>query len=432
MRFLITVTLLLCALSSQAVELTLTRALELAETHSHTRKQAQANSAAAARTVTATRAERFPTLAASAYATRVDEIPILDIEIPRLFSIRREIGTLEHYQADLRVTLPVWTGGRIGSAIALARANRTYWQALESLDLNALQYATRTEYFGLYRSLRLREAADASLKRTAIIRMDVRSMYAAGVVDSVDILEANLAFTTADFAARQADILVRTAEIHLLTRLGLTTGERLILIDSVPEPPLYLTAYPGSTERPEKLAAQAGIDLNAARVRQEKAEYFPTVAIFGGYAYGKPNQNMFEDKWNDYFTIGASLSWKFNLGFKTKQNTARAGLELEAARHYYQRVDEQVTQEGRLAFEQLKMAHEQYMRTREEHRIARANYDLASSRHVEGDLSSNRLLEIETTLTTAESALAAAVADFYIAESAYLYTIGSENLGKGL
>jgi len=47
-------------------------------------------------------------------------------------------------------------------------------------------------------------------------------------------------------------------------------------------------------------------------------------------------------------------------------------------------------------------------------------------------MSSNRLLELETTLTQAESSLATAVADYYIAESGYLYAIGSENLGKGI
>jgi len=80
----------------------------------------------------------------------------------------------------------------------------------------------------------------------------------------------------------------------------------------------------------------------------------------------------------------------------------------------------------------MQLAYEKYISTRKEYRIAAESFSLARSRHENGVLSGNRLLEIEASLTVAESSLAAARVDFYIVESGYLHSIGSEELGKGL
>ncbi len=157
----------------------------------------------------------------------------------------------------------------------------------------------------------------------------------------------------------------------------------------------------------------------------------PTLAAFGGYSYGKPNQDQFGGDWNDYFSVGATATWSLNLGLQTRSQVSRAKLELEAAEHFHSSVREAVTLQGQLAFEQLRLAHEQYVTAREEQVIASANYRLAQARHREGALSSNRLVEIQGALAQAEASLAAAAADFYVAESAYWYAVGSELLGKG-
>jgi outer membrane protein TolC len=104
-----------------------------------------------------------------------------------------------------------------------------------------------------------------------IIRQDVRSMHAAGAADSVDVWEANLAYTSADHAVRQADIAVRGAEIRLLTRLGWSPDRAVTLVDAIPEPPQQLARLAESGVRPEVRAAEAGVGLSRAQVRQQRA-----------------------------------------------------------------------------------------------------------------------------------------------------------------
>ena len=432
-RFIVSAAILATlAGSSTARDITLTEALRLAEEHSHRLKQSQARTEAASQSLRAARSERFPTLSAAAAASYIDEVPRMEIGLPGLGSISRDFGTRETYQADLRLTVPLLTGGRISSAVDMAQAGRQYADASAQIDTDLLYYQTRLDYFGLYRALELRQAAQASLRRTEIIRKDVISRYEAGAADSVDLLESDLAHTRATFAVTQADIDLRAQEIRLLVRLGQPAGDQLDPADSLPEPPDQLDTLELSSGHPELDAAQAVIALGQAQVNSENSGFFPSLAASGGYSYGRPNLDRFANDWNDYWTVGAQLNWSFNLGFKTTARKRAAQYDLRAACSHRDDVTETLTRETDLALERLRLAHRRWLSSRDEYNLTSANYRLARIQHQSGVLSANRLLEIEAALTLAESSLAAARVDFYIAQSGYFYTLSSDKLGKGI
>ena len=424
--------LLLVASAASARELTLEQALRLAEEHSHALKEAESNRKAAEKSLSAAQAERFPTLSLDANARYVNEVPALSINIPGVFLLSRDFGSNETYQADLRLTVPIYTGGRISSAIAMARSGHDYRTAMNDLERDRVYLQARLDYFGYIKALALRRTADASLKRTTILKDNIRSLYNAGAADSVDLLEAHLASTKADFQVRQAEINTESQRINLVSRLGLSAREQVELSDTIPDPPQSLTGSDPAGQRPELRAALAGVGMAEGRVRSEQAGYFPTIAAFGGYSYGKPNIDPFSNKWNDNFTVGARLQWSFNLGGSTPSNKSEATYERDAAQRRYDNVAETITRESDLAYEQLKLAHQRYQSAATEWRLAGANYELAREQHRNGALTSNRLLEIEAALTQAEASLAAFKVDFYIAQSAYYFALADERLGKGL
>jgi outer membrane protein len=428
----ILLTLLMATSATSARELTLEQTLRLAEEHSLALKEAEANRLSAEKAISAATAERFPTLSLDATAKYVDEVPSLNITIPNMFQLSREFGSKESYQTDLRLTLPLYTGGRISSAIALARSGRDYRAAMNDLERDRAYLQARMDYFGYIKSVALQQTAAASLTRTGIVRDDVRSLYDAGAADSVALLETHLAYTKADFQICQAEINVASQRINLLSRLGLSAKETLELVDSLPDP----SEQPATSEtpgvRPELQAAQAAVQSGEARVRSEESGYFPTLAAFGGYSYGKPNIDPFSNQWNDNFTVGAKLQWSFNLGGSTVSRKSAAIYDLTAAQRRYDNVAETITRETDLAYEQLKLALQRYQSARVEWQLAGANFQLAREQHSNGVLTSNRLLEIEAALTLAEGSLAAAKADYYIAQSVYFFAQADERLGKGL
>ena len=431
MRYFAVLLLIISSGPAAARDLSLDQALRLAEQHSGQLKAYQAAFDAADATVGSARSERYPTLSLDSRAVYISDIASLNINIPGIFEMSREIGSKEVYQTDLRLALPLYTGGRISSAIASAESGREYAQASAQAALNAVQLQARLDYLGLRRALQTKRAAEASLNRTTIISDDIQSSYSAGAVDSVDILEARLALSRAEFQLRQAEVLVRTQTVQLATRLGLPVTEQVVAVDTLPDP----SNVPLSAEvtgRPELDAAGASVSLARAGLKSKNSGWLPTLSAFTGYSYGKPNNDQFSGDWNDYYTFGAQLNWSLNLGLGNARRTASARAELEAARFRLQDLSESINREAEIAAENLRLAFTRYVSTRDQLEITRDNYRLARSQHENGILSANRLLEIEAALTEVEALALAAKVDFYIVQSSYYYTTGDENLGKGI
>jgi len=432
MKKTLLILLTLTAASVLSRDLSLEQALRLAVEHSQTLKAAEADRLSAESMVSAAQAERFPTLSLDASARYIDQVSAFTIDIPPMVHIEREIGSHEAYQADWRLRIPLYTGGRISSAVAMAKSSRDYQIAMNDLQRDRVLLQARVDYFNLSRAMELQRAAEASLKRTEIIQKDVHWLFDAGAADSIDLLDARLARTRSDFALRQAEINIESSRIYLLSHIGLSATEQVTLVDSLPDPTVDLNRITPSGTRPELTAAGAGVKIGEAKVGTEQSAYLPSLAAYGGYSYGKPNLDQFNNTWNHYFTVGAQLQWSLNLGGRTASRKKATVHSLDAARRHYDDVVESITRETDLAFEQLRLAHTRYFSALDEWRIAGADFELARQQHQNGALTSNRLLEIEASLSQSEASLAAAKLDFYIAQSAYYFAVANDNLGKGL
>jgi outer membrane protein len=431
MRYVGIVIILFTALSTQAREVNLTQALQMAEQHSFSLQKSRVNVVGAEADVKVARADRLPTLNATGTGYYVSEIPTMTISAGPV-SVTRDMGTDQTYQADFRLSVPVFTGGRITGGIDAAKATFLYYSALELVDKDKTAFQTRLEYFNLQKADRQVLSAKAALSRAQVIDKNVRSLFDAGAADSVNLLEATLAVTKATFGVTQAESNRRSTEIRFAYLLGLNPSENISLSDSLPAPSSENQLAKVSQTKPELLASDAGINMSKSKLKLASADYFPTVSAFGGYSYGKPNLDRFNNRWNDYFTFGANLNWSFNIGNKTGKKRVALNNYLKAAQLDRQQLEENLNREADIYSEQLKLAFTRYQSARTEFSIAQANYLLAEAQHRDGVMASNVLLQIEADLREAESSLAASLADYYIAQSAYFYAIGSENLRKGL
>jgi outer membrane protein TolC len=422
---------LLMSLTAQARELSLKQALELAVQHSHRLKKAAAERQASESALGSAKAARLPSLSVQAFAFYNNEVPSFDIDLPLGQTISREVGSKENYQTDLRLSVPLYTGGKISGKIGAASATVDLYRALEDANLDQLLYQTRLEYLSLYRADRLFDVTRASQKRAAIIRDDVHSLFLAGAADSVDLLETDLAWAQADFKVKEAASLRRSAEIRLIILLNLLAEDSLVILDVLRQPQSMETED-ACVPRAELRAAKAAVALSRAQVRLAQSAYFPTISAYGGYSYGKPNLDFFNNTWNDYFTVGARLSWSFNVGRKERFEAQRAEYSYHAAQRERDETVERLEREKQLALESLGLAYQKYETAQYTYEIASDNYRLAVQKHRRGAMSSNHLLQVETSLSEAEAVLAAALVDYYIAQSAHYFSIGSEKLRKGL
>jgi outer membrane protein len=426
------VLVLMVTAGTHARDLSFDQAITLAREHSLVLKKGQADRDAYRELFRAAVAVRFPTLEATVLASYKDAVPKLEIELPIGQSFTKDFGSNETYQTDLSLQIPLYTGSKISGNIDLSRSALDLHEALLDAGDELLTLTVRVAYLSLDHADHVIAAFEAAAKRTELTGRDVQALYGAGMADSLDIYEARRAINNTQLALRSAQINRRQREIELITLLGLEPEDTLRLTSRPPEPGTLEITYSGvSSQKPDLEAAQASIAMNRSLVTLSRSDYFPTLVLFGGWSYGKPNIDPFHNKFNDYFTVGAKLNWSLNLGFKTVRNVASAKYQLIASRREYDRVVEQLDREARLALEALELAHEQYETSLQNRSIAEDNYRLAQTQHREGTLSANRLLDIEAALSQAESSLAGARTDYHITMSKYLYVIGSDRLKEG-
>jgi outer membrane protein len=419
---------MLTALAFAETPLTLKQAIELSLDHSYGIKSARHDSIAAVYDYRAAGSQRLPTLSLEARSYYIDEVP--SIEFPLVG--KKELGVKDNYQADLKLSLPLFTGGKIANRVRMTGENRQARSfALEAEQLRTA-YSCRKAYLGLMLARAIASSAEASAERITIIRRDVHNLYDGGLADSVDILEAELAYQRALQASSEKETLKKNAGISLMRILGLPPATEIFPTEEIPLPEHQTDWKHVSISRPELRMLDNKIRAAEYLSRFNKADYFPSLSGFVGYSVGKPNRDFFNNEWNDNFLAGAALSWQLNLGGRTHHSVRSAKQAAFSARMSKMHLEESLTMAARIALENLNLAYSTFITSQKEHEIAKEKYRLGQNKQKEGYLTVNRLLEMEAELTAAEQLYRASMISYYTALTEYLYAIGSDEIYGGL
>ena len=429
--FLLLPFLMFCPAAPVSAEtgLMLSEAISRAMDHSFSIKAARHEAQAAEKTYAGTKANRYPSLSLSARSYYTDDLPTVDFPTGK-----KEIGSNENYQADFNLSMPIYTGGRISNRIGLEFENSREKQAAIESERMAVAYRCRQAYLNLMISVSLKEAAMASLERLTIINRDTRNRFDNGLADSIDLLESELAFEKGNQEVDRRENNLANASTALARLMGMDESEIIIPAEVMPLPddrPLLKAPAP-DIDRPELKQLDHAIEAADKAVVLEKGSYLPVVSGFAGYSYGMPNKDWFNKTWNDYFTIGLALNWGFNLGGKSSKLAQAASLKSASARMMQKKMHDDLQTGRDLAFNNLGHAYRTYQISSKEYDIAQRQYHLADLRQREGQISINRLLEMEAALAATEQQHKAAIIQYYLAETEYLYAVGSSKIFGGL
>ncbi len=371
------------------------------------------------------RSYRYPSLSINSKARFISELQSITTS---LFS--KEIGSKEQYQTDVTLSVPIFTGGKISSRIRMTK---------EQLAASRLQFSTirlqtihvsKDVYYQLMAADVSVKATEASMVRLDIIRQNVENLYQSGLADSLDILETMLAYETGSRSLSD----MKTNFINASDVLKNVIGETNLSIEIVPSKALEIPTKPayssqtlsGVAGRPELSRLVHVIKAADEAASERRAAYFPNISGFAGYSYGMPNQDMFNKSWNDYFSAGISLNWSFNLGRETSYAVKSARAKASSLEMSYRAMEEALVLKAKIAYNNTLKSFSSYEIVQRELQFARRKYALAQQKQKEGNLSVNRLLEMEAELTTAEKRYEASIISFYRAENDFLYAIGSD------
>ncbi len=340
------------------------------------------------------------------------------------------------YVANFSLRYPLYAGGKRVNDVRRGREEADAASArLEAVRFESA-YNCRRAYIGLLVADRMVLSAEASLLRVDVIRQNIHNLFTDGLADSVDLLEAELSVRQVKRKLEQARADRSNASAQLARLLGVGANRLIVPTETIPAPGPDSDARLSGPDVPAERFELTALDHQIKAVQYQrsivKGTYFPAVNGMGGYAAVRPDIGQGDVDWKYNWYVGLTLSWDLNLGGK---ESAQSGQVLEQKRSLEMKrkdVEESFVLQVQIAWNDVQEAAVVYEISGEEVAIARRRFALAEGKLKAGQITVNRLVELEAELTETEQLFEAARLRYFAAVTDYLYATGSDALWEGM
>lgn len=390
------------------VRLTLDEALERARTASPRLESLSALEQAAEAARRGALAERLPLVDLAAGYTRNSDVDEFRITLPGLGTRTLFPNLPNNYRLHAGAALPLYTGGRVESAIAAAGHQREAAALDRTGALNDLLLETRTAYWGLVTAREservLREAVasyEGHLK-------DARNRFEVGIAASNEVLSVQVERDRAELARLQAENAADVVNASLVRLTGLPPGTRIEPVEplAVPETPAAETealVAAALEARPEVQALEARAQAARVAVEIQRSASRPQANLAVGYDYANPNPRIFPqtDSFRGSWSAGVTVSLRAFDGGRVAAAAAQATAQAEALERQVEDLKSRLRLEVTSRALDLRTARAAAAVAARNLEAARENLRVARDRYQEGVVPSSELLDAETALLRA-------------------------------
>ncbi|MBW8873743.1 MAG: TolC family protein [Acidobacteria bacterium] len=394
--------------AAQTVRLTLPDALDRARTNSPRLESLAALEAAAEAARRGALAERLPLVDLSGGYTRNSNVEEFNLTLPGLGTRTLFPNIPNNYRLHAGAALPLYTGGRIESAIAAADRQREAAAQDRSGAVNDLLLETRTAYWGLVTAREsARVLAEAEATYEAHLK-DARNRYEVGIAASNEVLAVQVERDRAELARLQAENSAAVVNENLIRLVGLPPGSRVEPTEALTAPPVspadpeaLVTA--ALAARPEILALQARAKAARASVEIQKSISRPQASLSLGYDYADPNPRIVppRDRFESTWSAGVTVALRAFDGGRAAAAAAQASAQADALDRQLEDLKARLRLEVTSRLLDLSSARAALVVAARNLDAAKENVRVARDRYQEGVVPSTELLDAETALLRA-------------------------------
>ena len=234
----------------------------------------------------------------------------------------------DQYKLGVELNQVIWDGGNVSAAKDLARAKTKAQKASTEAELYALRQRVNDLYFGV---LLLQERIALTDDLTALLKANeerLESLCRNGVAAESDVSSVK----AERLAAEQRREILENNRETLRGLLAVFTAKDASEIVDLRKPAADMPD-PDRNDRPELAAFEAQIQEKSAEIAMLDRGNHPVVALFGQAYYGYPGfdmfEDMFDDDWSLNWIVGIRLQWNLS-SFYTK-SAAKKKAESEKA-----------------------------------------------------------------------------------------------------
>ncbi len=361
-------------------------------------------SSAAQRGLYAARAARFPELTAK-LSYNVYDNPITYVApvlLPTGNLAQFDITQREALLADVTASQPLYTGGRIRSAIDAAGAQVTAAVSNEEKTTLDVMLDVATSYTNVLHAQRHVEVTEQAVESLTSHAREVKNRVDQGVGIRNDLLASQVALSNAQQQNLQADATFDIAKAAYNRALQRPLDTE-VAIEDLREPlgsyDVEQLTQQALARRPEIAELNAHVRALRSQADVVRASYKPQIAVEGGFQF---IENRFLD--NEAFNRVALMGeWNvFDMGRK-RHSAVKLDHSAEAVLRQRNDVETKIALQVRDAWRRLETARERVSVSRATIESAEENLRVARNRYSQGVGTNTVVLDAETLRTQAYS-----------------------------
>lgn len=314
--------------------------------------------------------------------------PMEPVEIPVVYR--------HNWNFTLNVTQNIYTFGRLGSAIKLAKQYEDISKKGAELADQDIVISVHEAYYQMLLAIELAKLANNNYLLSQKQFDQVKAKYDAGIKSEFELLRAQAELAQAKPVVIEMESAKRVSKINLLRVMGLSLDYQLEptdgFIEGFPDQPLDELLDTARTMRKELWLLNKQAEMNHTTSKIYVSNMLPVLAADMNYTYtGQsitdntefwPQDNDLD--WMTFWSVGVTFTWPLFDGLesvgKVRQYRAEERITRLKARQAAKGIELEVTQ---LA-DQLKTYREQIVSAKESEAVAQKAFDLASIRYDAG------------------------------------------------
>lgn len=340
-------------------------------------------------------------------------------------------GQENAYQATLSGSQLLYSGGRTGAALAIAREYREVSRLGLAEQTAEIELQVRTAYVNALLAQELAQSAQQALEQAEAFLQQERLRLSAGRASELEVLRAEVSrdnlrpqLVQAQNAAELSLLdLKRLVDIPLGAPVALTTPLDVPSAEALARPVLAAEAV---SRRASVAAAERQVTIAEQNIRIARGAFLPSVSL--SMNYGKllypSTPTDFSGDWRTDWTAGLNVSIPLLSGGQRAAQLARARVQANQARIQLSQLREGVQLQYEQAAGERERARTAIAARQTTVQAAQRVYDLTVLRYNQGLATQLEVSQARLELLQARTNLAQAVADFLNADAAVLRATG--------
>lgn len=338
-----------------------------------------------------------------------------------------ELDFTMDYQYDVRVTQPLFTGGKIALGTVMARQGLNLIKSQYTQEKNNLSFNVIQAYLGMLVTREFLSVAEEAYS-TAVEFYDIsKLLYEQGMISKLDLLQAEVQAANLLPQKTQAENGVTMAAVGLKLLLGIDSNTEVLLTDAMTYNPgqydLDQLKVEALTNRAELQQMNLSKSLSSLNVNMARSDFLPMVAL--SYSYSKSGNDLdLYDDWNDSYMVAVGLSYELFKGGTRYSKVRQAKIAQRQVEYGYDALKDAILFDVEQAYLRLQEAEKNILSQKKTVGQAEEASRLARIQFREGTITNLQANQIQMSMTAAKANYLQALFNYTLAEASIQKAIG--------